>query len=85
MKTRVSLFYLLLSPLLFVSALIGVAVGSTSIGWRSVLAVVGLKLLPHGWVDAARVTPADQVIIWLIRIPRVRDCFDFFNLDAFGT
>jgi len=71
MKTRLSIFYLLLLPILFVSAVIGICIGSTPIGWREVLHVLGLKLLPHGWLDARSVTPADLVVVWLIRIPRV--------------
>jgi iron complex transport system permease protein len=71
MKTRIPLFYGLLLPILFVSAVVAMAVGSTSLGWETVLRVMGGKFLPSGWVDATRVTQADRVIVWLIRIPRV--------------
>jgi iron complex transport system permease protein len=71
MKRRIPLFYALLLPILFVSAVIAMAVGSTSLGWETVLRVVGGKLLPGSWVDTTRVTQADRVIVWLIRIPRV--------------
>jgi iron complex transport system permease protein len=71
MKRRVSLFYALVLPILFVSAVVAMAIGSTSLGWETVLRVVSAKLLPGNWVDTSRVTRADQVIVWLIRIPRV--------------
>jgi len=34
------------------------------------------------WVNEAMLGATN---IELIRVPRVRDCFDFFNLDAFDT
>jgi iron complex transport system permease protein len=71
MKTRIPLFYAFLLPILFVSAVVAMAVGSTSLGWETVLRVMGGKFLPSGWVDATHVTQADRVIVWLIRIPRV--------------
>jgi len=71
MKTRIPLFYAFLLPILFVSAVVAMAVGSTSLGWETVLRVLGGKFLPSGWVDVTRVTQADRVIVWLIRIPRV--------------
>jgi iron complex transport system permease protein len=71
MKRRIPLFYALLLPILFVSAIFAMAIGSTPLGWETVLRVVGAKLFPGSWVDAARVTQADRVIVWLIRIPRV--------------
>jgi iron complex transport system permease protein len=71
MKRRIPLFYALLLPILFVSAVVAMAIGSTSLGWETVLRVVGGKMLPGSWVDTARVTQADRVIVWLIRIPRV--------------
>ena len=71
MKRRIPLFYALLLPILLVSAIFAMAIGSTPLGWETVLRVVGAKLFPSSWVDAARVTQADRVIVWLIRIPRV--------------
>jgi iron complex transport system permease protein len=71
MKRRIPLFYAVLLPVLFVSAVLAMAIGSTSLGWTTVLRVMGGKLLPNGWVDVTRVTHAESVIVWLIRIPRV--------------
>jgi iron complex transport system permease protein len=47
-----------------------VVIGSTPIGWSTVVRVIGIKLLPAGWIDRAAITPADQAIVWLIRLPR---------------
>jgi iron complex transport system permease protein len=71
MKRRIPLFYAILLPILFASTVWAMAVGSTSLGWETVLRVVGGKVLPGSWVDATRVTQSDTVIVWLIRIPRV--------------
>src|SRR5215475_11302648 len=64
-------FYLIMIPILIVSILTGIAVGSTSIEWSTILRVAGLKLLPAGWISSAGITPADTTIVWLIRVPRV--------------
>jgi iron complex transport system permease protein len=71
MKRRIPLFYAVLLPVLLASAVFAMAIGSTPLGWEAVLRVLGRKLLPGGWVDGTRVTDADVVIVWLIRIPRV--------------
>ncbi len=72
-KRRLNLtaFYAVLFPILIVSVLTGIAVGSTTVDWRTIVHVAGLKLLPAGWVNPAGVTQADTVIVWLIRVPRV--------------
>jgi iron complex transport system permease protein len=68
---RLGLFYGILLPVLAVSILAGVAIGSTPVTWQTILHVAGIKLLPTGWVNANSVTQADVVIVWLIRVPRV--------------
>jgi iron complex transport system permease protein len=71
MRLRIGLFYVLLVPVLLVSSLIAVAVGSTPLAWHTILRVVALELLPHGWTTAIHASQADRVIVWLIRVPRV--------------
>ena len=66
-----ALFYAILLPLLFVILLAGVGIGSTSIAWSNIVRVVALKLLPSSWTASLSVSRADEVIVWLIRIPRV--------------
>ena len=72
-KRRLSapVFYAALLPILTASILAGIAIGSTTLDWRTVVHVAGLKLLPAGWVNPGGITKADTVIVWLIRIPRV--------------
>lgn len=72
-KRRLSLgaFYSVLLPMLAVSAVIAIAVGSTWVDWRTILHVTAIKLLPAGWISSSGVSQADTVIVWLIRVPRV--------------
>src|SRR5690242_1402519 len=70
-RLRIGAFYAVLVPALVVIILTGIAVGSTSIDWRIIVRVAGLKLLPAGWISSAGLTPADTTIVWLIRVPRV--------------
>jgi iron complex transport system permease protein len=71
MRRRIGWFYALSVPVLLISILVAVAIGSTPLAWSAILRVVALKLLPHGWTSALQVSQADSVIVWLIRIPRV--------------
>ncbi len=57
-----------LSLLIFVS-IIGISVGSTDIPIDVVLRILFAKILP--WIDTSDINEAQQVIIWLIRVPRV--------------
>jgi iron complex transport system permease protein len=70
-RLSLSAFYAILLPALAISVLTGIAVGSTSISWKTILQVAALKLLPTGWINTAGVSKADTVIVWLIRVPRV--------------
>jgi iron complex transport system permease protein len=70
-RLPLTIFYAVVIPILVVSILIGIAVGSTTVEWRTILQVAGLKTLPTGWINPAGVTQADTAIVWLIRVPRV--------------
>lgn len=65
------LYFLSAAAALAVAAVAGVALGSTEIGWESVLRTVFSKFLPDGWIGLGGVSEAEQVIIWQIRMPRV--------------
>lgn len=69
-RLRLGMFYVVLLPVLFISILAGIAIGSTPIPWQTILHVIGTKVFPH-WVSTAGLSDADMVIIWLIRVPRV--------------
>jgi len=64
-------YYTLAIPLLALTLLTAIAVGSTPIAWETILICWARKLLPAGWVDTAALTKADEVIIWMIRMPRM--------------
>lgn len=72
-RSRLSpgVFYLIVIPLLAVVLLAGVRIGSTSISSATILRVLQMKLLPHAWGPSVPVAHADEVIVWLIRVPRV--------------
>jgi iron complex transport system permease protein len=70
-RLRPSVFYALTAPVLLVAIVAGVAIGSTSLDWSTVVGVLATKLLPGGWLDLPAITRADDAIVWLIRLPRV--------------
>lgn len=69
--TRFALFFALMLPLLAVCVVVAVGYGSTHTDVSTVLRVLGLHLLPAGWVNAAAVERADDLIVWSVRVPRV--------------
>ncbi len=71
LRWSLSFFYTVLLPVLVLSILAGVAVGSTPVAWQTIVRVAAIKLLPSGWVNVTTVSPAEVVIVWLIRVPRV--------------
>jgi iron complex transport system permease protein len=71
LTSRVRLFYAVVLPLVAVSAVIAIGVGSTPIPASVILRVLGVKLLPAGWISNASLAQSDVVIVWLIRVPRV--------------
>ncbi|HZD94360.1 MAG TPA: iron chelate uptake ABC transporter family permease subunit, partial [Candidatus Sulfotelmatobacter sp.] len=74
-RLPVGTFYGLLLPILLLVLLAGIGIGSTKISWPTILRVVQGRLLPHAWAGSVAVNQADQVIVWLIRIPRVLVAF----------
>ncbi len=55
--------------LLILASIIGISVGSIDIPIDIVLRILVAKILP--WMDVSDITEAQQVIVWLIRVPRV--------------
>ena len=53
-RLRLGVFYGALFPVLAISIVTGIAIGSTAVDWRLILHVIGIKLLPAGWVDPVR-------------------------------
>ena len=67
----VLLYFPTVCVLLAIAVVAGISIGSTYIAWETVARVLAAHLLPTGWVDVSGVTQAEEVIIWMIRVPRV--------------
>lgn len=67
----VLLYFPVAVGLLAAAVVAGISVGSTSIPWAVIARVIGAHVLPAGWVDASGISEAQQVIVWMIRMPRV--------------
>jgi iron complex transport system permease protein len=75
-RLRVRLYYSVTLPLLAISLLAAISIGSTPLPWRTIVAVCAIKLLPASWLtafgaDVSTITATDQLVVWIIRIPRV--------------
>jgi iron complex transport system permease protein len=70
-RLRATLFYGIALPTLAVSAIAAIAIGATPLDWHTIVNVCLMKTLPAAWFHGAPIAPADQVIVWLIRVPRV--------------
>jgi iron complex transport system permease protein len=66
-----TIFYGVMVPLLIAGVLAGIAVGSVPMAWSTIVHVLAVELLPPGWIDPLPITRAEEVIVWLIRVPRV--------------
>lgn len=68
---RVAGYFAVVAALLFVAFIAGIAVGSTPVPAGTVARVLASHFLPYGWVDVSDIAEPQQVIVWLIRAPRV--------------
>ena len=66
---RVSFVAVTLAVLL-VAAPTAIMLGTTHVDLQVTLRVIGARLLPF-WLTMGEVSRADQIIVWLIRVPRV--------------
>jgi iron complex transport system permease protein len=66
-----TIFYGVMVPLLIAGVLAGIAIGSVPMTWSTIVRVLAVELLPPGWIDPLPITRAEDVIVWLIRVPRV--------------
>jgi iron complex transport system permease protein len=67
-RVRLALFYAVMLPALAVSALAAIAIGSTPLAWSAIVKVFAAKLLG---LHVEGITQTDQLIVWIIRVPRV--------------
>src|SRR5438477_2971177 len=68
---RVGLYFFVIAILLILVFIAGVAIGSTPISTETVARVLGARILPRGWIDLSNISEPEQVVVWLIRTPRV--------------
>ena len=64
------MFFAVVFPALLIAAIASVTIGSTHVDWQTTLQVIAHKTIPF-WGRTTDVPEADEVIIWLIRVPRV--------------
>jgi len=69
-RFRRTAFLLIVTPILFTAAVAAIVAGSTHVDWGVALHVIGAKVFPF-WIGHEGIEKADDVIIWLIRTPRV--------------
>lgn len=64
-------YFIIISILLIIASIFGIAIGSTDIPIDIILRVYASKVLPGDWINTQGITESQQIIIWLIRTPRV--------------
>lgn len=68
---RVGAFFVTVALLLGAAFVAGIAVGSAPIAPGAVARVLASHFLPAHWFDLSDVSESTQVIVWLVRAPRV--------------
>ncbi len=69
--SRVGAYFAVVIILLIVVVIAGVAIGSSPISPETVARVLASRVLPRGWIDLSHIRESEQVVVWLIRTPRV--------------
>lgn len=65
-------FYFFTTAIILGAAFVGgIAVGSSTIAPATAARVLISHFTPTGWIDLSGATEAEQVIVWLVRTPRV--------------
>lgn len=68
---RVGLYFLFVSILLVLAIIAGISIGSIYIPYETVYRVMAWHILPNGWIDISNISEPQQVVVWLVRAPRV--------------
>jgi len=68
---RVGGYFATVTILLCVGFIAGIAIGSSPVPAAIAARVLASHSLPHGWIDVSDVAEPQQIIVWLIRTPRV--------------
>lgn len=67
----VKFYFSCLLFLLFLAGILGITMGSVEIPLDGVLRILATKIWPSDWLNLHGITESQQVIVWLIRTPRV--------------
>lgn len=59
------------AALLALIIVLGIMIGSTRVAPGTVVRVLVSRVLPAGWVDMSGISESEQVVVWLLRTPRV--------------
>jgi iron complex transport system permease protein len=68
---RVGWYFAVIAVILLIAFIAGIAIGSSSVAAETVARVLAFHLFPQGIVDISDIPEPQQVIVWLIRTPRV--------------
>jgi iron complex transport system permease protein len=68
---RIGGYFAIVTALLCVAFVAGIAIGSSPVPAAIVARVLASNFLPYGWIDSGDIAETQQVIVWLIRTPRV--------------
>jgi iron complex transport system permease protein len=68
---RVGVYFVVVMIVLLLAFIAGIAIGSTSVAVTTVARVLAFHIFPQGIVDISDIPEPQQVIVWLIRTPRV--------------
>jgi iron complex transport system permease protein len=68
---RVIVYFLVITLVLVIVSIIGIAIGSTSVAPGMVVRVLLAHALPDGWVDTSAISEPQRIVVWAIRTPRV--------------
>jgi iron complex transport system permease protein len=69
--SRVGWYFAVIAVVLLIAFIAGIAIGSAPVAAATVARVLSFHLLPQGIVDISDIPEPQQVIVWLIRTPRV--------------
>jgi iron complex transport system permease protein len=68
---RLTIYFIVAGVVLVVAFVAGIAIGTSPIPPGVVVRVLASHIFPAAWIDLSTVKESEQIIIWLVRTPRV--------------
>ncbi|MGH9962380.1 MAG: FecCD family ABC transporter permease, partial [Pyrinomonadaceae bacterium] len=68
---RVTIYFIAVGVILVIAFVAGIAIGTSPIAPGVVVRVLASRVFPSNWIDLSTVKESEQIIIWLVRTPRV--------------